>query len=267
MMKNILGYWDKLKEELSNKYIMLFLDYDGTLTSIAKTPDKAAISHETKRLLSLLAQKKNCRIAIISGRDLADIKKKVGLKNIIYSGNHGFQIEGPKIRYELAVPAGYKKTLQHIKLKLKEKLSGIKGAFVEDKKLSLALHFRLADREQWPSIKTIFHETIIIYLIKNKIKIKFGKKVLEVRPPLSWDKGKVVLWLLARQEALSKSQKIIPVYIGDDITDEDAFKALKNRGLTVFVGDAGSSLARYYVKNVKEVHGLLKYILDIQGIK
>jgi len=168
-MKNIFDYWDKLKEELSNKYIMLFLDYDGTLTSIAKTPGKAVISQETKRLLSSLSQRENCRIAIISGRTLVDIKKRVGLKNIIYSGNHGFQIEGPKIKHELAVPSGYKKVLQCIKTQLKEKLSGIKGVFVEDKKLSLALHFRLADRKQLPFIKTVFHEITIIYLVKNKI--------------------------------------------------------------------------------------------------
>jgi len=266
-MKNIFNYRDKLREELSNKYIMLFLDYDGTLTSIAKTPGKAVISHETKILLSLLSQKKNCRVAIISGRTLADIKKMVGIKNIIYSGNHGFQIEGPKIKYEMAVPLGYKKILERIKIQLKEKLSGIKGVFVEDKKLSLALHFRLADRQQVPLVKTVFHESVILYLVRNKIKIRPGKKILEVIPPVHWDKGKIVLWLLARQEALSRSEKIIPIYIGDDTTDEDAFKALKNRGLTVFVGRVDSSQAKYYVKNIKEVHELLKYILDIQNIK
>lgn len=264
-MKNIFDYWGKLKEELSDKYIMLFLDYDGTLTSIARTPGKAVILQETKRLLSLLSQRKNCRIAIISGRTLADIKKMVGLKNVIYSGNHGFQIDGPKIKYELAVPAGYKKVLRRIKTQLKEKLSGIKGVFVEDKKLSLALHFRLADKRQLPFIKTVFHETAIIYLVKNKIKVKPGKKVFEVRPPLQWDKGKVVLWLLARQEVLSKSEKIVPVYIGDDVTDEDAFKALKNRGLTIFVGLTNSSQAKYYVKDVKGVYDFLKGILGIQS--
>jgi len=253
----------RIKRNLEGKYVYLFLDYDGTLAHIVATPNKAVISSKTKRLLGLLSQKKNCRLAIISGRDLADIKKKVGLKNIIYSGNHGFQIEGPKIKYEFEVPAGYKKILQRIKHKLKEKLSGIKGALLEDKNFSLALHFRLADREQRPAIKTIFHETVIIYLVKNKISIKSGKKVLEVRPPLPWDKGKVVLWLLARQEALTKGQKIIPIYIGDDITDEDAFKALKNRGLTIFVGDTDSSQAKYYVKDVKEVQGFLKYILSV----
>jgi len=262
-MRYIFDDLKKIKRNLEGKYLYLFLDYDGTLAPIVATPNKAVISIETKRLLGFLSEKKNCRLAIISGRDLSDIKKKIGLKNIIYSGNHGFQIEGPKIKYELAVPAGYKKILQRIRLKLKEKLSGINGALLEDKNLSLALHFRLAGKKQRSSIKTIFHETIIIYLVKNKISIKSGKKVLEVRPPLPWDKGKVVLWLLARQEVLTKSQKIIPIYIGDDITDEDAFKALKNKGLTIFVGYTDYSQAKYYVKDVKEVQDFLKYILSV----
>ncbi len=264
-MKNIFDYWNKLKEELSNKYIMLFLDYDGTLTSIAKIPDKAVISQETKRLLSSLSQRENCRIAIISGRTLVDIKKMVGLKNIIYSGNHGFQIDGPKIKYELAVPLGYKKALQRIKTQLKKKLSGIKGVFVEDKKLSLALHFRLADKRQLPFIKTVFHESIILYLVKNKIKIRPGKKIFEVRPPVDWDKGKIVLWLLARQVLVLKKENILPIYIGDDATDEDAFKALKRKGLTVFVGKPGNTKADYYLKNAEEVTKFLRLIMDLKS--
>ncbi len=259
-MRYIFHDLEKIKRSLEGKYIFLFLDCDGTLAPIVNTPDKVIISPETKKLLGSLSQKKNCRIAIISGRTLADIKKRFGLKNIIYSGNHGFQIEGPKIKHELAVPLGYKKALRRIKTRLKEKLSGIKGVFVEDKKLSLALHFRLADKGQLPFIKTVFHESIILYLLKNKIKVSPGKKILEVRPPLRWDKGKIVLWLLGRQIFALKKENVLPVYIGDDVTDEDAFKALKNKGLTVFVGKPGNSKADYYLKSTEEVIKFLRLI-------
>ena len=259
-MRYIFHDLEKIKKSLEGKYIFLFLDCDGTLAPIVNTPDKVIISQETKKLLGSLSQKKNCRIAIISGRTLADIKKRFGLKNIIYSGNHGFQIEGPKIKHELAVPLGYKKALWRIKTRLKEKLSGIKGVFVEDKKLSLALHFRLADKRQLSFIKTVFHESIILYLVKNKIKVRPGKKILEVRPPLRWDKGKIVLWLLSRQIFALKKDNILPIYIGDDLTDEDAFKALKNKGLTVFVGKPGNSKADYYLKNTEEVTKFLRLI-------
>jgi trehalose-phosphatase len=264
-MDYLFSRFSKIKELLENKFILLLLDYDGTLTPIAETPGKAIIRKDTKELLQKLSKSNLCKIGIISGRKLEEIKNIVGIDGIIYAGNHGFQIEGPKIKHEMAVSLGYKKILERIKIQLQEKLSGIKGVFVEDKKLSLALHFRLADPQQISLIKTAFHESVILYLVRNKIKIRPGKKILEVIPPVHWDKGRIVLWLLARQDALSKDGKIVPIYIGDDTTDEDAFKVLKNRGLTIFVGRTGSSQAKYYVKDVKEVQAFLKRVLSIQG--
>ncbi|PIQ91104.1 MAG: trehalose-phosphatase [Candidatus Omnitrophica bacterium CG11_big_fil_rev_8_21_14_0_20_41_12] len=264
-MRYIFDDLEKIQQDLKGKYLFLFLDCDGTLAAIADTPDQAIISQRTKKLLSLLSQKKNCRIAVVSGRSLDDIKKKVGLKNIIYSGNHGFQIDGPKIKHELVVPGGYKEVLRRIRVELKKKLSDVRGVLVEDKKLSLALHFRLAALKQLPLIRSVFSRSTAPYLKNNKIRIKPGKKVLEVGPPLAWNKGKIVLWLLARQAALSKKQRIIPVYIGDDVTDEDAFKALKNNGLTIFVGAGNNSQAKYYLKDVQDVYNFLKYILNLEG--
>lgn len=244
--------------------MFLFLDCDGTLAPIVNTPDEAVIPQKTKSLLGLLSQKKNCSIAIISGRGLGDIKRIIGLKSIIYSGNHGFQIEGPKIKRELAVPRGYKKILQRIKVQLKKNLSGVKGAFVEDKKLSLVLHFRLAGKRQMPFIKDTFRKSTILYLAKNKIKISPGKKILEVRPPVHWDKGRIVSWLLARQALMLKNNNISPIYIGDDLTDEDAFKALKGKGLGVFVGKPANSKADYYLNNTEEVTEFLRFIMDLK---
>lgn len=242
----------------------MFLDCDGTLAPIVDTPDEAVIPQKTKSLLGLLSQKNNCSIAIISGRGLGDIKRIIGLKNVIYSGNHGFQIEGPGIKRELAVPRGYKKILQGIKVQLKKNLPGVKGVFVEDKKLSLVLHFRLAGKRQLPFIKDAFRKSTILYLAKNKIKISLGKKILEVRPPVLWDKGKIVSWLLTRQALMLKNNNILPIYIGDDLTDEDAFKALKGKGLAIFVGKPANSKADYYLNNTKEVTEFLRFIVDLK---
>jgi trehalose-phosphatase len=107
---------------------------------------------------------------------------------------------------------------------------------------------------------------VIRYLAGARIKIREGKKVLEVRPPLEWDKGKVVLWLLSRQKFAKCGSEVLPVYIGDDLTDEDAFKALKRIGTNIFVGNpAKSSNAKYYLEDVDEVARLLKNILEIQS--
>jgi trehalose-phosphatase len=262
-MRYIFDDLKAIGERLRDKQLLLFLDFDGTLAPIADTPGKAVIPEKTKKILVLLSKKTNCAIAIISGRGLPDIKKKVGLKGIIYSGNHGFQIEGPKLRCQLAVPVAYKNRLQGIEAGLKKKLSGIKGVLIEDKKFFLALHFRLADKRKLPFIKTIFRQSVIQDLKKNKVTVKFGKKVFEIGPPLYWNKGKIVLSLLGRQRVISGKQGILPVYIGDDKTDEDAFRVLKRKGLTVHVGKSGNSAAAYYLRDTKEVAEFLDLISKV----
>lgn len=263
-MRNLLGRWDGLKKELSGKYIMLFLDYDGTLAPIVSTPGRAFISREVKEILTELSKSPKCKLAIISGRALKDIMHIIGLEGIIYSGNHGLEIEGPKIKFETPVSSRYKAVLEQIRKDLNKKLSSIKGVLVENKDLSLSIHYRLVDKKRIPKVKTIFHETIIHYLVRNKIKIKTGKMVLEIRPPYEWDKGKVVIWLLTRQCFALKNSNIFPVYIGDDVTDEDAFRALKNKGMTIFVGKPKSSYAQYYLKDTDEVTEFLKRTLKLQ---
>lgn len=256
----LVNKWNKIKNNLKDKYIFLFLDYDGTLTSISETPEKATIPVKAKMLLERLSKNPKFKIAIISGRVLRDVKNKVGLKNIIYAGNHGLELEGPKIRFKAPIPEGYKSILNQIKNRLKKKLSQVKGAFVEDKCFSLSLHYRLVDKKDIPKVKIIFHEIVILFKIQNKIRTKSGKMVFEIRPPINWDKGKAVLWLLARQcfSLRNKKQKIFPIYIGDDVTDEDAFKVLRNKGLTIFVGRPKTSYAEYFLKDTKEVIRFLK---------
>lgn len=256
--------WSNLRNKLKDKFIFLFLDYDGTLAPIAEIPNKAVIPKETKEILEELSSKPNCKLAIISGRSLKDIKDKIELKDIIYAGNHGLELEGPKIKFKSPVPIAYRKILDKIKADLNKKLSLIKGAFIEDKGLSLALHYRLVDKKQTREVKTVFHESVIVSLIKNRIKVKSGKMVLEVRPPIEWDKGKVVLWLLARQRFISKSHDVFPIYIGDDLSDEDVFKVLKNMGLTIFVGKPKVSYANYYLRDTQQVAKFLKQISGLQ---
>ena len=255
----------KIKKALKGKFVYIFLDYDGTLTPIAETPDKAVMSRETSDLLRQLSEMPNCKIAIVSGRALKDISKKVGLKNIVYVGNHGFEIKGPKINFKSPVPYLYRKTLEKIKDKLTKELSSVKGVIIEDKGFSLSVHYRLADKKDIVRIKNEFYSTLLFYEVYDDVKVKTGKLVLEIRPPMEWDKGKVVLWLLARRKFVLRDKKIkvLPIYIGDDATDEDAFVSLKGRGVTVFVGKSKRTKARFYLKDTFEVAEFLKSILEV----
>lgn len=263
-MKYLFNQWNTIKDQIKDKYLFIFLDFDGTLIPITQTPGKVILPKEVKELLKRLADNPRLKLALISGRAIEDVKNKIGLKNIIYSGNHGLEIEGPKINFKPVVSSRLKIIMERIKNNLKERISTVDGAFVEDKGPSLSLHYRLVNKSQIPLLKTIFHEAVILYLVQNKIKVKPGKMVLEVRPPVEWDKGKVVLWLLSRQAFALKKGNILPIYIGDDVTDEDAFKALKKKGLTIFVGEPKESCARYYLNTPEEVIDFLSRISEIQ---
>jgi len=264
-MTHLFLHWNKLKDEIRNKFLFLFLDYDGTLTPIIRNPDDAILPKKTKEILRELSKNPYCKLTIISGRALKDMKNIIGLEDIIYVGNHGLEIEGPRLKFKSPVSLQYKIILKKIKDVLTKKLSNVKGAFIEDKGLSLTLHYRLVDKKCTYLVKTIFHETIIHYLVANRINIKLGKKVLEVIPPLEWNKGKAVLWLLARLKFILGREVFMPMYIGDDITDEDAFKVLKNRGLGIFIGEpTKTSSAKYYLRNSQEVSMFLKQVLEIK---
>ena len=262
-MRYLFRNWDDLARRITNSYLMLFLDYDGTLTPIAESPSGALIPKETKKVLKELSKNPKCKLAVITGRSLKDIRKRVGLRSIIYSGNHGLEIEGPKIRFEVQVPPDYRSILQQIYRELSERLSKCKGVLLENKGLVLALHYRLVGKRQVPFVRAAFHKVVTPYLWRTKIAIETGKKVLEVRPSMVWGKGRAVLWLFSRQKSLEPDKRILPIYVGDDATDEDAFKTLKNDGLTVFVGNPRKSDAQYCLKGTKEVFEFLKSLSDL----
>lgn len=250
-------------ECLKNRVVFLFLDYDGTLVPIADTPDKASLSAEGREILGKIADNAEMRVAVISGRPLSDIKKMVGIEGIIYAGNHGLEIEGPRIKFTRPFSLKYRSILERIKKEISLELARFRGALLEDKGLSLSIHYRLVDGRKVPLLKAATHGVVAPYLVRKKIKIKPGKKVIEIRPPVEWDKGKVALWLMAGAEFAARGRSVLPVYIGDDISDEDAFGVLKNKGFTVFVGNPrGKSRAEYYLKDTREVWEFLKKVLE-----
>ncbi len=264
-MRYLFNEWDKLKECLKDKGLFIFLDYDGTLTPIKRTPAQAVMPAEARAALKRLSQKRRHKVAIISGRSLKDIKKIVGVRGILYAGNHGLEMEGPKIAFRHPVSSAYTAILKRVKRELACNLAKIKGALIEDKGFTLSAHFRRVKAEDVPLLKTIFYDSVRSYVRKKNIRVTFGKKVFEIRPALQWDKGKAAARLLAHSAKPANSRygakdALMPVYIGDDATDEDAFKALKKRGVTVFAGKPSRSKAKYYLKNSREVIKFLKMV-------
>jgi len=251
-MKYFFTEWKKISEKLVGKKRFFFFDYDGTLTPIVKKPELAKLDSRIKDILRKIS--KANKVAIISGRPLSEIKNFIGIKNIIYSGNHGFEIEikGKKIIQN--TDHWTKNEIRRIKDKLAKEIKKIDGAFLEDKGLTLSVHWRLTSKKDLPKLFALIRETI---RANSRLKLTKGKKVWEIRPNINWHKGKAVRFVMSKVQ--SPKSEVVPVFIGDDATDEDVFKVLEN-GITVRIGKSKKSKAKYYLKNQSEINRFLNLL-------
>lgn len=243
----------------------LFLDYDGTLTPIRERPEQARLSADAKVLLRALCRRPGVWVAVVSGRALADVKRMSGVKGLCYVGNHGLELEGPKLRHVNQQARYSRPVMREIAQRLREALRGVPGSWVEDKGLTLAVHCRQVTPEDKILVRNAFHAVVRPYREKGRVRVTSGKEVLEVRPPVRWTKGTMVRWLLARQMGLHPEERILPVYVGDDLTDEDAFLAMGGQGITVVVGSSNLlSRARYRVASPAAVLRFLRRLLVLR---
>lgn len=241
--------------------IALFLDFDGTLGPIKKDPDRCLLSVKTKKQLRLLASAKQCYPSILSGRSLPDIMGRVGIRKIYYGGNHGLDISGPGIRYTHPESISARPILNDVRKQLQKEIRDIDGAWLEDKKYTLSLHFRTVRKKDIPLIEKIFYKTVGELLEKKLLAVLKGKKVLELMPNALWDKGKAALYILQ-----GLKEDCLPIYIGDDQTDENAFEVLYKKGITIRIGKLKKTSANYYLNGSWEVSRLLKKVLELQRI-
>jgi trehalose-phosphatase len=261
-LEHLLSAWSGVAKQLgSASHILLLLDYDGTLTPIVQSPELADLTDGVRRLLQALARQRRLTLAIISGRALVDIKEKVGISNIIYAGNHGLEIEGPQISFVSPQAVEFKPVLRRMHHELSQALGAIKGVLVEDKGLTLSVHYRQVADDKSAEVRDVFERITGDAARLGKIQITSGKKVYEIRPAVAWDKGEVVKMLVGRH----REGGLLPVYLGDDLTDEDGFRAIKNygSGISVFVGEGDfPSSASYFLQSPDEVAQFLRLLLE-----
>ncbi len=252
-----LERFEEIAGRIEGKQAAIFLDYDGTLTPIVDRPEQAHLSEEVKEILQTAARR--CVVAIISGRDLDDVRDRVEIAGVYYAGSHGFQIEGPR-GLRLQRPKGRILTvLDEAEGELRRALSGVAGAQVERKRFSIAAHYRnVADRD----VARLTEAVERVGAAHPELREAGGKKVLELQPAIDWHKGKAVLWLL---EVLGlDGPDVLPVYIGDDRTDEDAFRALGADAVTIRVGvGTVGTHARYMLADTDEVKRFLEKLASL----
>lgn len=241
------------------KGLAVFLDYDGTLTPIVERPELAVMSESMRDTVRELAR--IAAVAIVSGRDRPDVEALVRLDSVYFAGSHGFDIAGPGgVRMQPPAAARCEPVVRRAEAELRRRLERIGGALVEGKRFAVAVHYRQVAGGQVPAVREAVNAVAASH---PELRRTAGKKVLELRPRIDWDKGMAVQWLLG---ALSLDpSRVLSLYIGDDETDEDAFAALRDRGIGILVSASPRpTRARYALRDPGEVRVFLERLLDVR---
>ncbi len=250
---------EKLFERLGKGRPLIFLDYDGTLTPIVDDPSQALLPDRVRRLLKKLSR--HWTIVIMTGRALKDAKELVGLDSVCYAGSHGFNMEGPGRSFHEEPGKRFLASLDKAEDKVREALEGLEGVRPERKPYALALHFRGAEENVIPELEKRLDAVLEHFPDLTKT---HGKKIFEVRPDTDWDKGEAMLYLI--KKFAEDSSKAVPLYLGDDVTDEDAFRAMGDRGIGILVSPENrETAADYRLKDPGETADFLEALLEYAG--
>jgi len=257
-LPSALESFEEIARESRGKSIAMFLDYDGTLTPIVETPDKAVIAEDMREAVIELSR--HCTLGVISGRDLKDVKDKVKIDSIVYAGSHGFDISGPEgLQLKNETGTEFLPVLDEAEKKLSAKLGHIKGVLVERKRFAIAIHYRLAAPEKVEMVEEVVDKVASDHPALRKA---YGKKIFELQPDIDWHKGKALFTLLSALNL--DGDDVLSFYLGDDVTDEDAFRSLKDRGIGIVVWDEPyETAASYSLRNPDEVREFLLKLIPL----
>ena len=251
----------EIAERLLEGRPAIFFDYDGTLTPIVEDPDQALLAETTRQLLRRLS--KSWLVVIMSGRGLEDVRKHVGIDGLVYAGSHGFNIVGPHDSFHEEPWKELRSDLDEVEGDVRRRLQDLDGVRVERKPYSIAMHYRQATAEVGSLLKERLDGLASNY---TNLRLTDGKKVFEFRPRVDWDKGKALLYLLDR--LYLDSSRALPIYFGDDTTDEDAFRAIVDRGIGVLVTENNqSTYASYVLRDPDEVAVFIEELVKLAELE
>ncbi len=236
--------------------LVLFLDYDGTLTPLRRHPSEAVLSPGMRSALEAVAARADTDVAVVSGRALDDIERLVSVPGITYAGNHGLEIDGPGLDGFRHEDVGHY-TARMVELAPLLEEACVAGAWVEEKGASLTVHYREADESQHER----FAEEVRAIIQRAGFQARDAHCAIEARPPIGWDKGHAVLHILRARYGAAWSASMRTVYVGDDRTDEDAFRVLSGLGITFRVGPSDEPTAALRnLPNIESVQALLVWL-------
>ena len=252
-LPNALESWDDIVKQIGNYEPAIFLDYDGTLAPLVNDPARAEISDATRNVIRDLCP--SFFVAIVSGRCMADIRERIKLPCVFFAGTHGFELGGPNGWYEsIPVGADYLSDLDLISKRLEAAFENVDGVWVERKTFSVSVHFRCLEENLLPEVTETYEGITRKF---PRLRSILAKKVFELRPNLTWHKGKAIGYLLRRHGLFP--YQVLPIHIGDDVSDEDAFASLDQHGIGIVVRDEDRvTRAHFALDSLDEVHRFLE---------
>ena len=239
----------------NSNHLFLFLDYDGTLVGIRSTPHLAVPSDRLRLLLKRLRNLRSTTLGVITGRSLADIKSLLKLTGIVVAANHGFEMIADGKNWIHPGVSKRAPDLRSVSTAIRHDLRTTRGVLVEHKGSTLSIHYRNVAPTSVGRLRSVVASAVLPF--HESLVLSAGKKVIEIRPNVAWSKGHAVLHFLKHTKRPGTS---LVVYCGDDVTDEDAFSMLPKKSVTIRVGKAGRSRARFYVRSVTEMQRMLHLI-------
>ena len=259
MAEPLLNHWSDIEAHIrAVDHVLIACDFDGTLSPIVPRPEDAYILPECADALRHLTGQPGYAVAIVSGRTLEDVRERVGLPNAIYSGNHGIEIAAPGLAFEDDDAGRARLLMVDLRRELEPGVNQISGAFVEDKGVSLSVHSRMTPEELEPKVREIVYDATADAVAEGTITVVQGKKVLDIRPAAARDKGAALRFIMDTLLRMSETE-LFPIYIGDDTTDEDAFREVNlSGGLSIYVGGPNrDTVAAYRLDSPDDVAGFL----------
>lgn len=245
----------ELARRRAGRHLLLLFDFDGTLCPFHSDPDLVYPDERIVRVLGSLASKPDATVGIISGRRLPDLRKRITVPGDVYiAGFHGLEIQSPYETFMHPEAAAATETMRAIVERMRPKLAMFPGVFIEDKVFSIALHFREATPSVRVAAQSFFIEAARAGIDAGQLRVLPGACVVELLPGAAWHKGSALQWIRERIERLHGPT--FTVYVGDDVTDEDAFKAIGPEGMALSASDRASG-AHFSVNGPEGVERLL----------
>jgi trehalose 6-phosphate phosphatase len=254
MLKPLMQHLPEVDAKIqSASRVALFLDFDGTLAAIVPDPAQAQLSEAVRDALQRVVERGSITTTVISGRAVEDLYVRIRVDNVIYSGNHGLEIFGRGLRFVEPEADSRRDHLRRLTELLNGRLRQIEGVLVEDKGLTTSIHFRQANERDVPAIEQAVRASVAT--AGAWFRLNTGREVFEIVPRSGWHKGAAVKWILKNLN----EEGSLPIYIGDDNSDEDAFAVLPD-GVTVRVGGHSATCAQYGVPGPAEVYRFLVWL-------